>query len=91
MKAYGGATAEIAEQFAAAMKDVAELRNLVEQMQAKVDTWANQTVEAKRESLIEDVEQYTESKGKEEVHAKDNSIIMASSRQLRTDKTCSLL
>ena len=75
-KAYGGATAEIAEQYAAAMKDVAELRKLVEQMQEKVDVWASQTVEARRGSLIENVEQrLTGRGGKQEVRAEDDSII----------------
>lgn len=76
MKAYGGATAEIAEQYAAAIKDVAELRKLVEQMQEKVETWASQTVEAKRGSLIENVEQrMTGRGGKQEVRAEGDSII----------------
>lgn len=76
MKAYGGATAEIAEQYAAAMKDVAELRKLVEQMQEKVDVWASQTVEARRGSLIEDVEQRMKGRGgKQEVRAENDSII----------------
>jgi hypothetical protein len=75
MQAYGGATAEIAGQYAAAMKDLAELRKLVEQMQAKVEVWASQTVEAKRGSLIEDVTQYMEGKGKQEVRAEDDSIV----------------
>ncbi len=76
MKAYGGATAEIAEQYAAAMKDVAELRKLVEQMQEKVDVWASQTVEARRGSLIEDVEQRMKGRGgKQEVSAENDSII----------------
>lgn len=75
MKAYGGATAEISEQFTSAMKDVAELRKLVEQMQEKVDIWANQTVEAKRNSLIEHVEQYMEGKGNQAVRAEDKSTV----------------
>lgn len=76
MKAYGGATAEIAEQYAAAMKDIAELRKLVEQMQEKVEIWASQTVEAKRGSLVEDVEQYVKGRGgKQEIRAEDDGII----------------
>lgn len=76
MKAYGGATAEIAEPYAAAMKDVAELRKLVEQMQEKIEVWASQTVEAKRGSLIENVEQHMTGRGgKQEVRAEDDSII----------------
>lgn len=76
MKAYGGATAEIAEQYAAAMKDVAELRKLVEQMQEKIEVWASQTVEAKRGSLIEDVEMRMKGRGgKQEIRAEDDSII----------------
>ena len=77
MKAYGGATAEIAEQYAAAMKDVAELRKLVEQMQEKVKVWASQTVEAKRGSLVEKVKQRAKGEGpiKQVVSATDDSII----------------
>jgi len=77
MKAYGGATAEIAEQYAAAMKDVAKLRELVEQMQEKVDVWVKQTVEAKRGSLIENVEQVAGGEGPVEqvIRATDDSIV----------------
>jgi hypothetical protein len=76
MKAYGGATAEIAEQYAAAMKDIAELRKLVEQMQERVEVWASQTVEAKRGSLVENVEQRMKGRGgKQEVRAEDDGII----------------
>lgn len=75
MKAYGGATAEIAEQYAAAMKDLAELGQLVKEMEGKVDIWASQTITAKRDSLIENVEQYMEGKGKQVVRAEDGSVI----------------
>jgi uncharacterized membrane-anchored protein len=76
MKAYGGATAEIAEPYAAAMKDVAALRKLVEQMREKVEVWASQTVEAKRGSLIENVEQYMKGRGgRQEIRAEDDSVI----------------
>jgi len=83
MKAYGGATAEIAEQYAAAMKDVAKLRELVEQMQKKVDVWAKQTIEAKRGSLIENVEQIAKGEGPVEqvIRATDDSIISGAKQQ----------
>jgi hypothetical protein len=76
LKAYGGATAEIAEPYAAAMKDIAELRKLVEQMQEKIEVWASQTVEAKRGSLIENVEQTMKGRGgRQEIRAEDEGII----------------
>jgi hypothetical protein len=55
LKAFGGATAAIAQDYARAMSEVGDLRDLVAQMQQKIDTWASQTVEARRGSLIDDV------------------------------------
>jgi uncharacterized membrane-anchored protein len=76
LKAYGGATAEIAEPYAAAMKDVAALRKLVEQMQEKIEVWASQTIEAKRGSLIENVEQRMKGRGgRQEIRAEDEGIV----------------
>jgi hypothetical protein len=76
LEAYGGATAEIAEQYAAAIKNVAQLRQLVEQMQEKIEAWASQTVEARRGSLIEDVEQRMKGRsGRQVVRAEDDSIV----------------
>jgi len=50
-------------------------RDLVEQME-KIDTWASQTVEARRGSLIENVEQYMKGRGgRQEIRAEDDSII----------------
>jgi len=86
MRAYGGATAEIAGQYATAMKDVAELRNLVEQMQEKVEIWASQTVEARRGSLIENVEQHIKGRGgKQETRAEDDSIIRGVKQVIDTE------
>lgn len=74
--AYGGATSEIAEQYAAAMKNMNELSQQVEQMREKVEEWASQTIEAKRGSLIENVEQRMKGKGgKQEIRAEDDSIV----------------
>jgi len=76
MAAYGGATAEIAEPYAAAMKDIAELRRLVGQMQDKIEVWASQTVEARRGSLIENVEQHMKGRGgRQEIRAEDDGIV----------------
>jgi hypothetical protein len=60
MQVYGGITAEIAGQWAAAMKDLADLQCLLEQLQAEHNVWASQTVEAKRGSHIEDTTQHYE-------------------------------
>ena len=85
LRAYGGATAEVAEQYTAAIKDISELRKLVEQMQAKVEVWANQTVEAKRGSLIENVDMRIEGKGgKQEIRAEDDSVISGVKQIIRT-------
>jgi hypothetical protein len=77
LQAYGGAMIEIAESYAAVIKDLSQLQELVEDMQQKVEAWANQTVEAKRGSLIENVEQTIEggAGGKQEIRAEDDSII----------------
>jgi hypothetical protein len=76
LKAYGGAIAEIAEQYAVAMKNVTELNKLVEQMKEKIDVWSSQTIEAKRSSLIENVEMRIKGKGgKQKMSAEDDSII----------------
>jgi hypothetical protein len=76
LKAYGGASAEIAEQYAAAMKNVTELNKLVEQMREKIEVWGSQTIEARRSSLIENVEMRMKGKGgKQEMRAEDDSII----------------
>jgi hypothetical protein len=58
------------------MKNVAELNERVEQMRAKIDAWASQSLEARRCSLIENVEQRMKSKGgKQTMRAEDNSTI----------------
>ncbi len=75
LESYGGATAVIADDYAAAMKDMAELRQKMEKMHAKIDVWASQSVVARRESLIKDVVQDIEGQGKQEVIAEDNSSI----------------
>jgi ATPase subunit of ABC transporter with duplicated ATPase domains len=76
LEAYRGALAEIAEQYGAAMKNTAELNQLVEQMRKKIDQWASQTIEAKCGSMIENVEMRIKgSGGKQEVRAEDDSSI----------------
>jgi hypothetical protein len=76
LKAYGGATAEIAEQYNVAMKNVAELNQMIEQMKMKLDEWASQTIEAKRGSMIRDVEMRIKGRGgKQEIRAEDDSSI----------------
>jgi hypothetical protein len=76
LKAHGGAASVIAEDYASAMKNTAELARLVDQMRQNIDSWASQTVEAKRGSLIEDVEMRMKGKGgKQEIRAEDNSTI----------------
>ena len=72
----GGAAAQIADQYQSAMKEAGEVKKLVEEMKAKIDIWASQTVEAKRNSMIENVEQYVEgTAGKQEIRAEDDSVI----------------
>jgi len=76
LKAYGGATSEIAEPYSAAMKNLAELNVRVEEMKAKIDAWSSQTIDAKRGSLIENVEQRMKSRGgKQVIRAEDNSTV----------------
>jgi hypothetical protein len=72
----GGATAQIAEQYQAAIKETADLRKLVEEMKSKLDVWASQTIEAKRGSMIENVEQRSKDRsGKQVIRAEDDSSI----------------
>jgi len=72
----GGATAEIAGQYKAAMKEAVDIRALVEEMRNRIDVWASQTVEARRGSMIEDVEQRMKGRGgKQEIRAEDDSSI----------------
>ena len=76
LKEYGGATSVIAEEYATAMKNMGVLNRLVVQMKEKIDTWSTQTIEARRGSLIENVEMKMKGKGgKQEIRAEDNSII----------------
>ena len=76
LAAYGGAMSEIAEQYSAAMRSAAELSLLMEQMRRKLDQWASQTIEAKRGSMITNVEMRIKgSGGKQEIHAEDDSSI----------------
>lgn len=76
LEAYGGAVSEIAEQYGAAMKNIAELNQLIEQMKGKLDEWASQTVEAKRGSMIKNVEMRIKGRGgKQEIRAEDDSSI----------------
>jgi len=76
LEAYGGALSEIAEQYSAAMKNSEELNQLIEQMRSKIDTWANQTIEAKRGSMIMNVEMRIKGTGgKQEIRAEDDSNI----------------
>jgi hypothetical protein len=76
MKDYGGATSEIAERYAAALKDVGELAHLVDQMRAAIGVWGQQTIEAKRGSLIENVDLQMKGKGgKQTLRAEDDSSI----------------
>ncbi len=76
LEAYGGAMSKIAEQYNAAMKNAAELNQLVEQMRSKLDEWASQTIEAKRGSMITHVEMRIKGKGgKQEIRAEDDSNI----------------
>jgi hypothetical protein len=72
----GGATAQIAEQYQSAIKETADLKKLVDEMKNKLDVWASQTVEAKRSSMIENVEQRSEGRGgKQVIRAEDDSSI----------------
>ena len=75
-EAYGGAMSEIAEQYQAAMKNAAELNQLVEQMRRKLNQWGSQSVEAKRGSMIRNVEQRIKDRsGEQKLSAEDNSSI----------------
>lgn len=75
LESYGGATAEIADDYADALKDPSGLSQQVEFMQAKIDLWASQSVVARRGSLIQGVVQDMEGGGKQEVIAEDHSTI----------------
>jgi hypothetical protein len=76
LEAYRGALSEIAEQYSAAMKNASELNQLIEQMKGKLDAWASQTIEAKRGSMIRDVEMRMKGRGgKQEIRAEDDSSI----------------
>jgi hemerythrin-like domain-containing protein len=85
LQAYGGATAEIAETYAAVLLDPNQLQKFVAEMQRKIDTWARQSIEAKQGSLIENVEQTIEggSGGQQEIRAEDNSIISGVKQTIR--------
>jgi hypothetical protein len=73
---YGGAMSEIAEQYQAAMKNAAELNQMIEQMRNKLDQWSSQTIEAKRGSMIKNVEQRIKgSGGEQKMRAEDDSSI----------------
>ncbi len=77
LEQYGGATAEIADPYADVMKDLSKLDRLAVEMRQKIEVWASQIVEAKRGSLIENVDQTIEggSGGKQAVQAEDESIV----------------
>lgn len=76
LAASGGAMAEIAELYKAAMKEAADIRALVEEMHSKIDMWASQTVEARHGSMVENVEQHTKGRGgKQQIRAEDDSSI----------------
>lgn len=76
LKEYGGATSAIADQYAVALRDTAELAKLIDQMRATIGGWAQQTVEAKRGSLIQNVELQMKGKGgKQTLRAEDDSRI----------------
>jgi beta-phosphoglucomutase-like phosphatase (HAD superfamily) len=73
---YGGAMSEIAEQYQAAMKNADELNQLIEQMRSRLDQWASQSIEAKRGSMIMNVEQRIKgSGGEQKIRAEDDSSI----------------
>jgi hypothetical protein len=57
LQAYGGATAEIAALYGQALADPAKLATLVAHMQQKATAWANQSIEAKENSLIRHIRQ----------------------------------
>lgn len=76
LKEYGGATSEIAERYGATLKDARELAKLVDEMRAAIGAWGQQTVEAKRGSLIENVNLQMKGKGgKQTIRAEDDSSI----------------
>lgn len=89
LQAYGGAMTEIAEAYAAVVKDVSQLQQLVQEMRQKTEAWAKQTVEAKRNSLIEKVEQISEGGGPVEqtISADDQSIISGVKQIARGDSS----
>lgn len=76
LKEYGGATSEIAERYEATLKDARELAKLVDEMRATIGAWGQQTIEAKRGSLIENVDMQMKGKGgKQTLRAEDDSSI----------------
>lgn len=76
LAAYGGAMSQIAEQYSAAMKNAAELNELVKQMRSQLEQWSSQSIEAKRGSMIKNVEMRIKGRGgKQEIRAEDDSSI----------------
>jgi hypothetical protein len=72
----GGAIAAIAEPYQAALLDAADLRALIEDMRARINTWASQTIEARGGSVIEGAEQQIKGRGgQQDIRAEDNSRI----------------
>ena len=77
--ASGGAIAEIADLYKAAMRETADLGKLIEEMMSRIDGWACQSAEVRRGSLIENVEMRMKGRGgKQEIRVEEGSIIHGS-------------
>jgi hypothetical protein len=57
LKSIGGAASVVSDAYAAAMADDQELAGAADRMRAAIDRWTRQTVEARHQSMIENVEQ----------------------------------
>lgn len=51
LASFGGATAQIADQYAEVIKDLSKLTQLVEEMQKKTNAWASMSIDAKKSTL----------------------------------------
>ncbi len=75
LAAFGGATAQIAEPYAEVIKDINKLNLLMGVMHNRLNTWASQTIEAKNNSIVRDIELFQESGIRQIIHADDHSLV----------------
>jgi len=88
LASFGGATAQIADQYAEVVKDLSKLTQLVEEMQKKTNAWASMSIEAKNNSLVRDVHLIQEgiTGGSMKIRAEDHSTVEAVNMEQRNIK-----